>query len=265
MKKSNICKFIEIEQTEVLTAKHFIREVDLTVMESPRAFGHHRMILVSGEKVNFLINGREELLLNPGDLVFLFKEETLKVISPSVNTEYMYVSFKGGRSEVLFERFGISKTNRLFRNNQNMIPFWNDSMVRASENADLVAESVILYTFSRLTPTQVHTDNAVNRAIKILEEYFSDPKLNLVTLAEQMGYSHKYLSQIFKKQMGVNVSDYIRNLRIQHATFLFDNGIESVKNVAFLSGFKDPLHFSNVFKAAVGISPTDYKNSKQIK
>ena len=41
---------------------------------------------------------------------------------------------------------------------------------------------------------------------------------------------------------------------------LFDHGIDSVKNVAFLCGYTDPLYFSNVFKKQIGMSPKEYKN-----
>jgi two-component system response regulator YesN len=57
--------------------------------------------------------------------------------------------------------------------------------------------------------------------------------------------------------MGVN--EYLRTLRINHAVFLIDHGIDSVKNVALLSGFSDPLYFSAVFKKHIGMSPKEYR------
>ena len=59
--------------------------------------------------------------------------------------------------------------------------------------------------------------------------------------------------------MGIGYAQYLRNLRIKHAITLFENGIDSVKNVAFLSGFSDALYFSSVFKAELGMSPAEYK------
>jgi AraC-like DNA-binding protein len=46
---------------------------------------------------------------------------------------------------------------------------------------------------------------------------------------------------------------------------LLEHGIDSVKNVALLSGFSDPLYFSTVFKKDIGISPKEYmkKNGKR--
>ena len=57
-------------------------------------------------------------------------------------------------------------------------------------------------------------------------------------------------------------SEYVRSLRIKYAVSLFDHGIDSVKNVALLSGFTDPLYFSTVFKKCLGVSPKEYKNNK---
>ena len=59
--------------------------------------------------------------------------------------------------------------------------------------------------------------------------------------------------------MVMSYSEYLRNYRINYAVSLLNHGIDSVKNIAFLSGFSDPLYFSNVFKKVMGISPKDYK------
>ena len=63
--------------------------------------------------------------------------------------------------------------------------------------------------------------------------------------------------------MGVSYSEYLRTLRIKYAVSLFDHGIDSVKNVALLSGFADPLYFSTVFKKYTGLSPKEYKSGAQ--
>ena len=262
MKNLSICKFIDTGNTTSLTVEHFVRETDREVMRRSIKFSQHRAILVTVSEAVFTVDDKEQIPLLAGDLLFVFAGESL-FVTPKEDTEYAYLTFNGGGANELFSRFSISKSNRVFPNNQNMIPFWTDSIIKASVNADLVAQSVLLYTFSRLTPQEVEKDNAVSRAIKFIEKNFDDARLNLSSLAQEVGYTPKYLSQAFKKQTNTNISDYIRNIRIKHAAFLFDHGLVSVKNVAYLSGFKDPLHFSGVFKAVVGISPTEYKNKTQ--
>jgi AraC-like DNA-binding protein len=45
---------------------------------------------------------------------------------------------------------------------------------------------------------------------------------------------------------------------VRHAAFLFDEGVESIKTVAMLSGFSDALYFSRIFRQDIGITPTEY-------
>ena len=78
-------------------------------------------------------------------------------------------------------------------------------------------------------------------------------------MARMVGYNAKYLSHFFKKEFGMGFAEYLRLLRINHAVILLENGVTSVKNVAALSGFSDPLYFSRVFTAAIGIPPKEYR------
>ena len=94
--------------------------------------------------------------------------------------------------------------------------------------------------------------------IEMTEDGFSDPSLSISSIASELSYNPKYLSHLFKSQVGINYSEYLRNTRIKYAVTLFDSGVDSVKNVAALSGFSDPLYFSSVFKKTVGVSPKEY-------
>ena len=90
------------------------------------------------------------------------------------------------------------------------------------------------------------------------EEHIRDPYLSLAQIATEIGYNPKYLSHYFKKKMNVTYSEYLRSFRFKYAISLFELGISSVKNVALLSGFSDPLYFSSTFKKAIGISPKEF-------
>ena len=92
----------------------------------------------------------------------------------------------------------------------------------------------------------------------ITEQRFNDPELSLSAIARELSYHPKYVSHLFKEKMGISYSEYLRSVRLKYATVLFDHGIDSVKNVALLSGFSDPLYFSTVFKKQIGRSPKEY-------
>ena len=120
---------------------------------------------------------------------------------------------------------------------------------------------MLLYAFSRFRPHSSEHSDIVLKMIQISEEEFSDIELSVSLIAERLCYNPKYLSHAFKREMGVGYSEYLRDLRIKFAVSLFDNGLESIKNVAFLSGFSDPLYFSSVFKKCIGVTPKEYKNN----
>ena len=82
--------------------------------------------------------------------------------------------------------------------------------------------------------------------------------VSISDIAKALKYDPKYLSALFKDKVGITFTEYLRDVRCRHAAFLFDEGINSVKSVAILSGFSDALYFSKIFKRETGISPTDY-------
>ncbi len=196
-----------------------------------------------------------------GTLLFGFDGESCSA-EVQQETAYMYIDFSGVRGGELFRRFGITPHNRIFTGFDGLIPLWNESIASASgKNVDLAAESMLLYTFSRLCVKNPQQNELISRIVEISEERFSDPMLTITSIAQQLSYNPKYLSHLFKQKLGMNYSDYIRTLRIKYAVALFERGIDSVKNVAFLSGFTDPLYFSSVFKKSIGMSPKEYKKT----
>lgn len=262
MKGRNICKFVSPGASDVLEVQNFVYETNPEIMTAPVSYGTHRMVLVTKGEGTFVI-GLRNWHGKMGSLFFSFGGETVRVEN-STNLEYIYISFAGERAERLFRQFGIDGENRLFEGFDRLIPLWKECLLRASEeNTDLCAESMLLYAFSRLSAVREKMHVLLQNMIDITERSFTDPGFSLSNLAEEMGYNMKYLSHLFRKHMGVTYTEYLSTMRIRYAVTLFDHGIDSVKNVAFLCGFRDPLYFSTVFKKIVGDAPSSYRNKKE--
>ena len=257
MKEQNICKFVLAPERERLVTTQFVLESHAEVAaEEIAPTAHSVYLMVSGDGVLTVAGQNYEM--TAGTLLFSFAGERVSMRSAR-SPVYLYIRFDGNRAEELFSRFGITPATRLFSGNEALIPFWLDSLTRAGEaNLDLVSESVLLYTFSRLAPVGREGDEVVQRLLQHIEENFTDPDLSLAAVAREWGYHEKYLSHRFKQQTGSGFAAYLRTLRIRHAVFLFERGVVSVKNVALLCGFSDPFYFSKVFKETMGVSPKDY-------
>lgn len=260
MKKSkeNICKFVTERPVSILETINFVFEKKNIMKNSPKTTSFYSMYLVSNGKGQMIAESKSYDICT-GTLVFAFPGEEYE-ISGDDNFEYMYITFKGERAESLFDRFKINKASRVFDGFTSLLPFWQNALgIANSSNLDLISESVLLYTFSQMSENTPSKEMHVTGIImSYVDKYFSDSTISLSSVAEELGYNPKYISRIFSKNVGMTFSEYLKNTRIKHAVFLMGNGVNTVKNVALLSGYSDPLYFSNVFKSTVGISPADY-------
>lgn len=261
MKTKNICKLIHNDSQDKLETHRFIYETNISAMQKQSRMTHNRAFLVKKGTLLFRIDNAK-INASAGSLIFAFANETF-CSATADNGEYMYVDFSGGRADELFRRFGINAGNRFFDGFDGLIPYWYDSLVRASEeNIDLAAESALLYALSRLNTTPNEQSTIIQEIISITEDSFNDPQLSIAAIADELSYNAKYLSHLFKTKMGIGYTEYLRMHRIKYAITLIDHGIDSIKNIASLCGFSDPLYFSSVFKQIVGVSPSQYKIKK---
>lgn len=260
MKSKNICKFPSATFGNCSLLLHrFVQESKAEVMHTRSALKAHRMLIVTGGSGVFSIGGGE-YRASQGTLLFGFDGEDFVLLGGELL--YIYVDFSGARANELLSRFDINTVSRFFDGCEGLIPLWQESVSRASdENIDLLAESVLLYTFSRISPRDSADNGIVSEITSLTEEHFNDPELSISSVAMELSYNPKYLSSLFKRKVGISYSEYLRSVRLKYAISLFEHGIDSVKNVALLSGFTDSLYFSKVFKSSIGVSPKAFIES----
>lgn len=258
MNNTNVCKFPITHSESTLKTISFVWEKDAQVLSNPKLLKNHHLYLITDGQGEICFNGKLSYPLKTGALVFGFEGETCSCKNFS-NLEYAYITFEGLRSEELFTRFNLNPQNRIFAGYDFLIPLWKESLFFADQtNTDLACESTLLYAFSKLSATNQIGNPLVDKMKKLACENFSNVQFSLASLSEHLKYNQKYLSHVFKNHTKTGFTDYLRSIRIKNAVTLFDYGLDSVKNVALLSGFNDPLYFSSVFKKEVGLSPKQY-------
>ena len=83
--------------------------------------------------------------------------------------------------------------------------------------------------------------------------------LTLSNLAEAHNINASYLSSLFKKETGKNITEYINLKRIEMAKKLLRRTSLQIQTVAQYCGILDIRYFSKLFKKYCGISPTEYR------
>ena len=99
---------------------------------------------------------------------------------------------------------------------------------------------------------------AVYTACRYVEEHFSK-RIRVSEIAEQCYISTNYLSEVFRKDMGIRLNAYIEQVRMEHAVSMLSGGEALVKDVALMCGFRNISYFSNRFKKIYGVSPNKFR------
>ncbi len=95
-----------------------------------------------------------------------------------------------------------------------------------------------------------------------VKEYISTHlKTSLSEIAEHFFHSPNYLSNIFSRESGMTIKNYMIAERIERAKELLANPDLSIGSIALEVGYKNTQHFSTVFSKQTGVTPTVYRNS----
>jgi two-component system response regulator YesN len=103
------------------------------------------------------------------------------------------------------------------------------------------------------------SDKLADLARSYIKEHYME-KLTLADVAEALNISSGHLSNTFRKLTGTTLSDYIAQVKIQHAMELIDTHRYLMYEISDQLGFDNPYYFSKVFKKVTGISPREHEN-----
>lgn len=82
-------------------------------------------------------------------------------------------------------------------------------------------------------------------------------KITVADIAKHCGISADYLSQVFKKETGENLSTYIMRIKLERAKEMLRRGI-SARDICASLGFSSQSYFVTAFKRLYNMTPTEY-------
>lgn len=99
----------------------------------------------------------------------------------------------------------------------------------------------------------------VNKIIRYIEIHYADNALSLNAIADHFQLTPPYLSGLFKKHHGQNVTDFIMRLRVERARELLLDDRLMLNEVAHGVGYANAAGFIRVFKKYMGMTPGKYR------
>lgn len=93
-----------------------------------------------------------------------------------------------------------------------------------------------------------------------IKKRLDDPELNAAVLEEVLSLSKMQLYRKLKSVSGMTPAEFIRHIRLKHATQLLANTELTINEIFYQTGFNNQSYFFREFKKHYGCSPNEYRS-----
>ncbi len=161
-------------------------------------------------------------------------------------------SLSRGSSAKAVSYVGISCNNRLY---------WGVGIDEDIIKSSIEALCVAVNKLEPIQQTEQCRDERLNQIMNYIQEHYLTVTLDELT--EKMHLSKPYLSKYIKEKSGKTFGDIVKNVRMKKARTLLKNTSMTVENIADSVGYQNVEHFNRLFKKKYGMTPVQFRNSRQ--
>ncbi len=249
----------------------------------------HELIRILKGSLSIAVN-EKRYLLEEGDYLFIADGAVHGGRTGSLDDVYECVVFNLGR---IFDNdkpcnIDLKKLSghqvrprELYRKKEDplkthLLDLFFDTVKKRNPHDTLLAQGLLLSFIGRLFSDRdfVSYDPALSSNLMrhlnkssvifryIFDNFGSD--ITLDDLSDAVGLSPKYFCRFFKELTGTRPIDYVNRFRIESACVRLSLPRESINQIAYACGFKDPAYFTKLFKRYKGVTPKEYRDGNLI-
>ncbi|MDD4849322.1 MAG: response regulator [Gemmiger sp.] len=101
----------------------------------------------------------------------------------------------------------------------------------------------------------------MSRIQQYIKAEYSNPELTLLNIANHFNINHCYLTSLYKEKYGINLYDYLIQVRMEKAAELLKTTDLKSYQIAELTGYNNGQYFSLSFKKYYGCTVTEFKHN----
>lgn len=148
---------------------------------------------------------------------------------------------------------------------RHKVDFYLLKPVDDDELAEVCAQAVDNYKKRLLEHNllkQVHPSDS-NDILEYIQTHLDDPTLDYDSLQNEFNLSRSSISKLIKNATNQSLNEFITNQRIDLAdAYLKNQKNATIKQIALMCGFTDPLYFSRVYKKIRGKAPNSTREDE---
>lgn len=149
-----------------------------------------------------------------------------------------------------------NKKDNTFHANQNELAYCSD---QNTSGTLLRSQNTILFTSNnRLVET------LCNKIIQLVYDETITKTCYSKLLSKTLNYNYTYLSNLFSSIKGTTIQQFIIYHKIERVKKLLAKGERNLTDISFELNYSSVAHLSNQFKKVTGLSPTQFKLTRQM-
>ena len=137
-------------------------------------------------------------------------------------------------------------------------------LLSSEEETEKIHEKIIFDYTNRMA--KIHKTLGLSKKVIKAMDYIYDniqSKIRISDIAKKIDINPNYLCELFKKETGISINNFVKKKKIQAAEKLLIYEDFSVAELADIFGFASSSHFIETFKAETGLTPKTYKEKGQ--
>ena len=226
--------------------------------------------------LHYILSGTGKLVLKDrehrcvaDDIFFVLPGEETEYCADKANPwYYVYIGFNGRCAEKIMEMMKVDENTPVIHVKHDVLlreamqDFVNDVYEYGKTSLRVMSKLYRLFSLiveKRQPEVKLsRKESYILAAANYINDYIGED-ISLETISFNIGLNSDYFSEIFKEIMGLSVRQYIIEMRMKCARGWLISSDDSVKSIASMVGYSDPLYFTKAFKKYFHISPTEMR------
>lgn len=187
---------------------------------------------------------------------------------------YRWIGVKGTKCEELFQQCGLLNDSYIYQyQNQVVMDTHFKEVFDHCQNNQLYGALGKVYSLLNLLMVEhkmqirlatSEGEKYVLAAMDIIKVQFSDPRLKIDQIANEVKVERTYLFKLFKQYITVSPQQYLIQFRLNKASELLRKTNYPIEEIAFLVGFSNASHFSKIFSKHKCLSPKKFRQQFRV-